>query len=245
MQGFSAVWWNDKHFRHHALPNGSVRGRDGAFQAFDEDVDTAPLLLWIPHLASTCSDKALASWIPYQHAYMLPLLCLSKFAWNVRSMQICLLQHKYAHVFVSLLHYVVFLGIGTMAAASFLTAVAWYCMGMLSGGFLLAFVFVQSHNGMEAPRGSSKGFYTTQLETTRNNSTDAFTTWFTGGLNHQIEHHMFPRLPRHNFGMVREHVRVLAEEHGLRYEELGVLESTRRVLTHLRSVGRASASQEM
>jgi fatty acid desaturase len=41
--------------------------------------------------------------------------------------------------------------------------------------------------------------------------------WFHGGLQHHIEHHMFPRLPRHSLSKVRPHVKALCEKHGLPY----------------------------
>ncbi|CAI5938912.1 unnamed protein product [Closterium sp. NIES-64] len=41
-----------------------------------------------------------------------------------------------------------------------------------------------------------KDFYTAQIVTTRNVSDGLFNDWFTGGLNKQLEHHLFPTMPR-------------------------------------------------
>ena len=41
---------------------------------------------------------------------------------------------------------------------------------------------------------------------------------FTGGLNRQIEHHLFPTLPRHNLHKAQVLVRALCSKHGLYYE---------------------------
>ncbi len=42
-----------------------------------------------------------------------------------------------------------------------------------------------------------------------------------GGLNYQIEHHLFPTLPRHNLRKVAAAVQALCEKHGLVYEHCG------------------------
>jgi hypothetical protein len=41
---------------------------------------------------------------------------------------------------------------------------------------------------------------------------------FTGGLNRQIEHHLFPTLPRHNLAKVQKLTRALCSKHGIYYE---------------------------
>jgi len=41
--------------------------------------------------------------------------------------------------------------------------------------------------------------------------------WFHGGLQHQIEHHLFPRLPRHNLRKIAPFVQALCAKHCLHY----------------------------
>ena len=57
-----------------------------------------------------------------------------------------------------------------------------------------------------------------------------------GGLNYQIEHHLFPTLPRHNLGKVQQKVQALCEKHGLVYENCGMGVGTVRVLQRLAHV---------
>ena len=59
---------------------------------------------------------------------------------------------------------------------------------------------------------------------------------FAGGLNYQIEHHLFPTLPRHNLGKVQQKVQELCEKHGLHYENCGMAVGTVRVLQRLADV---------
>jgi fatty acid desaturase len=82
---------------------------------------------------------------------------------------------------------------------------------------LLGFVFIQSHNGMEVFN-DKRDFMRAQLASTRNVSGGLFNDWFTGGLNRQIEHHLFPTLPRHNLRKAQKRVYALCSKHGLYYE---------------------------
>jgi len=56
-----------------------------------------------------------------------------------------------------------------------------------------------------------------QIESNQNVSTTFLDDWFHGGLQHHIEHHLFPRLPRHNLAKARAEVRALSEKHSLPY----------------------------
>ena len=62
--------------------------------------------------------------------------------------------------------------------------------------------------------------------------------WLTGagGLNYQIEHHLFPTLPRHNLAKVRAAVMDLCRKHGLAYESCGMAAGTVKVLRHLAEI---------
>ena len=57
-----------------------------------------------------------------------------------------------------------------------------------------------------------------------------------GGLNYQIEHHLFPRMPRPHLRHAQPLVRAHCERHGIPYTETGLFESYARGLRHLRAV---------
>jgi fatty acid desaturase len=59
-----------------------------------------------------------------------------------------------------------------------------------------------------------------------------------GGLNYQIEHHLFPNMPRPNLRRARPIIRQCCEDNGLPYSETSLLGSYRQVLHHLHTVGR-------
>jgi acyl-lipid Delta6-acetylenase / acyl-lipid (9-3)-desaturase len=71
----------------------------------------------------------------------------------------------------------------------------------------------------------------------QNITTSFLDDWFHGGLQHHIEHHLFPRLPRHSLPKVRPHVRALCEKHGLPYRSDPFLIAARDFLRSLRDQG--------
>ena len=62
-----------------------------------------------------------------------------------------------------------------------------------------------------------------------------------GGLNYQIEHHLFPSMPRHNLRKARPVVKEFCAEHGIAYEETGLVDSYGQALRHLHGVTREPA----
>lgn len=60
----------------------------------------------------------------------------------------------------------------------------------------------EQHNGMPVftmNEFQDMDFFSLQVVTGRDVKPTAFANWFTGGLNYQIEHHIFPALPRREF----------------------------------------------
>ena len=59
-----------------------------------------------------------------------------------------------------------------------------------------------------------------------------------GGLNYQIEHHLFPNMPRNNLGKVRKVVREFCHEHSVRYHETSVIGSNIEIIKCLNQASR-------
>lgn len=105
---------------------------------------------------------------------------------------------------------------------------AWYCALVYSLGFwhglgfvvvsqgfcglIMALAFAVGHNGMITyDRAATPGFFELQVTTGRDVAPTLFNAWFTGGLHYQIEHHMFPTIPRHNLAAVSKEVQVSSQ----------------------------------
>ena len=100
---------------------------------------------------------------------------------------------------------------------------------------MLALVFVQSHNGMEVYL-DDKDFVSAQIVSTRDITSTLWMDWFTGGLNYQLEHHLFPTLPRHNLGRIKGDIQSFCSRHNLNYESCDMSTGTFRVLQRLADI---------
>jgi acyl-lipid Delta6-acetylenase / acyl-lipid (9-3)-desaturase len=81
-----------------------------------------------------------------------------------------------------------------------------------------------------------KDFVSAQLVSTRNIDSSLFMDWFTGGLNFQIEHHLYPTMPRHNLRRAKPLVEAFCKRHGFMYETCGMDTGTFRVLQRLAEI---------
>ncbi|MFJ5304900.1 fatty acid desaturase [Streptomyces sp. NPDC088350] len=97
-----------------------------------------------------------------------------------------------------------------------------------------------SQKGMEIPdpNGERWGHLRRQVLTSRNIRGSALTDWFLGGLNHQIEHHLFPSMPRPNLRLAQPLVRAHCQDVGIPFVETGLVDSYRQALCRLHEVGK-------
>jgi fatty acid desaturase len=85
--------------------------------------------------------------------------------------------------------------------------------------------------------GNALDFLRKQVLTSRNVRGGRFVDFALGGLNYQIEHHLFPSMPRPNLRRAQPIVRDFCVEHGISYSQCGMLRSYSQVLRHLHAVG--------
>ena len=85
--------------------------------------------------------------------------------------------------------------------------------------------------------GDDRGFLRRQVQSSRNLSGPAFVGFLFGGLDSQIEHHLFPTMPRGNLRRARVVVRGFCAEHDIPYAEQSLVHAYRDVVLHLRTVG--------
>jgi fatty acid desaturase len=115
-------------------------------------------------------------------------------------------------------------------------------LSQVFAGLYLACVVAPNHIGMPVwPPGSALPFLDRQLLSSRNVTPNRVTDFLFGGLNYQVEHHLFPSMPRRNFGAARALVKPFCAEHGLAYTELGVVAVFRLLVRELPRVGRIEA----
>jgi hypothetical protein len=110
-------------------------------------------------------------------------------------------------------------------------------------GVHLTSVFAPNHKGMPLVVGKRPSFLVQQVVTSRNVHGPgaiggAVADFMYGGLNYQIEHHLFPNMPRLRLRASEPLVRDFCAEIGLPHVERGVIASLRDVIRALNSAGR-------
>jgi linoleoyl-CoA desaturase len=110
-----------------------------------------------------------------------------------------------------------------------LWAVAAYILFHFVFSWALAAVFQLAHLTPEMEFGGVRAgddWATHQIRTTADFATGSrLLTWYSGGLNHQIEHHLFPNVAHSHYPGLRPIVREVAARHGLRCHDLGSMPS--------------------
>lgn len=105
-------------------------------------------------------------------------------------------------------------------------------------GVYMASVFAPNHKGKPLVIGERPSFLPQQVLTSRNVRGGPIVQFLYGGLNLQIEHHLFPTMPRRHLPECRVMVRAFCAEHGLDHEEQGLIASYRSVVSALNAAGR-------
>lgn len=236
--GMSQQWWNDKHNRHHANPNH-----------IDKDPDVAAdILVWTQGQAR--GRTGLRHWITRHQAWLFfPLTTLEGFALKVSGFAAVLSrpqgrrQPRSARLLEGLtltLHLGAYLAL-LLTSMTPLQALAFVLIHQMLFGLHLGMAFAPNHKGMEMPDGTTVGkdwgHLHRQVLTSRNVRGGPVTDWLLGGLNYQIEHHLFPSMPRPHL----KHAQPLVRDHCLRlsipYTETSAVESYRQALSHMHQVG--------
>ena len=114
-------------------------------------------------------------------------------------------------------------------------------------GYYLSFFFIISHNfeGVEMfdrdnGKGAEKSFLYQQVASSSNVG-GAFLCFLNGGLNYQIEHHLFPCISHCHYPLISGHVREFCEKRKIPYVHFsGVLENVGSLVRHLEQLGYGS-----
>jgi fatty acid desaturase len=113
-------------------------------------------------------------------------------------------------------------------------AIAFIAVHQAAFSLYLGCSFAPNHKGMRLmERGCEMPFAQRQVVTARNLSGGRWVGFVFGGLNYQIEHHLFPTMPRPNLARAQEMVRAFCAENQLGYAEAGPISSFRQIVRGL------------
>ncbi len=229
LSGFSFDWWQTKHTRHHAHTNSEGKDPDIA----------AGALVYTP-AQNGRRGRFGRRFSRIQQYLLVPLLFLEALNLHVASMRALARRRDRAaliELVLLVIHGCVFF-VGPFLILSPVRATAFILVMQALFGFYLGASFLTNHVGMPTVVGSDRlGFLRRQVLTSRNLSGPSFVGFVFGGLDSQIEHHLFPTMPRANLRRARNVVRPFCAQHGIPYAEHSLWRAYRDVARHLRAVG--------
>jgi fatty acid desaturase len=226
--GMSYGYWMDKHTKHHANPNHD-----------DLDPDVTPaVLVWSTEAARNRRGR-FNRWLTRHQAWLffplLTLLGLSLKRDSINALRAGGIKRRGLEAALLALHLVAYVT-ALLVVLSPLQALAFAAVHQGLFGVYLGMTFAPNHKGMPHPTGS-EDFLRKQVLTSRNVRGGRLTDIALGGLNYQIEHHLFPAMPTPNLRRAQPIVQAYCAEIGVPYEVTGLLESYGIALRHLHEVG--------
>lgn len=246
VMGGNVYLWKHKHnVNHHSFTN---------IEGMDDDIDIKP---WI----RVHSEQKGYWYHRFQHVYWIVLYGITYLLWvYVQDFRKYFTGKIGETTFkkMSIKEHIIFwiskiLYIGAFIVLPIFT-VGW--LQMLIGylivsfvcGFVIAVVFQLAHIVEDAAFATPDSpvykidneWAVHQVQTTANFATKSkIVSWFTGGLNFQVEHHLFPRISHIHYPKINQFVRETCEQFGIDYMEYPtVLAAVRSHVVHLKQVGR-------
>ncbi|KHK99429.1 delta fatty acid desaturase [Microbacterium mangrovi] len=231
--GMSYSWWDSKHNRHHANPNRV--GKDP-----DIEVDTISFLE-----EDASRARGLRRLVTRKQGWLFfPLLTFEGFNLHFHSIRHLTSRGPVKSRWTEL-------GMLTVRFALVLTPVflflpigmAFAFIGVMSAvfGVYMGASFAPNHKGMPIIAADAKlDFFSKQVRTSRNIRGGWWATWLMGGLNYQVEHHLFPSMARPHLAKARRIVRDYCAANDVPYTETSLRRSYAIVIAYLNDVGLAA-----
>lgn len=222
--GVSFGWWVLHHGRHHSNPN---------HLELDPDITRRVAIFSRAHADRRQGWKRFV--VKHQAGLYFPLTTLDTLRMRVASIGALRrneVRHRKLEADLMIVHGILFFGtlFWVLGVGKAITFILVYHMFL---GAYLGMSFAPNHKGMPTREGDAGSWLERQVVTSRNLRPGPLTDFLYGGLNYQIEHHLFPTMPRNNFKRARPIVRDFCLAHGLPYVETGTRESLRAILDHL------------
>ncbi|XP_064144014.1 acyl-CoA (8-3)-desaturase isoform X1 [Loxodonta africana] len=231
LKGAPASWWNHLHFQHHAKPN--------CFRK-DPDINMHPFFFALGKILSVELGKQKKKYMPYnhQHKYFFligpPALLPLYFQWYI--FYFVVQRKKWVDLAWMITFYVriVLTYMPLLGLKGFLGL--FFMVRFLESNWFV-WVTQMNHIPMHIDHDRNRDWVSTQLQATCNVHKSFFNDWFSGHLNFQIEHHLFPTMPRHNYHKVAPLVQSLCAKYGIEYQSKPLLSAFADIVHSLKESG--------
>jgi fatty acid desaturase len=230
--GISYSWWMTKHTRHHANPN--TVGKDP-----DIEVDTISFLE-----EDAAKRTGIMAKITERQGYLFfPLLMFEGLNLHGRSIGTLFgkgkIDGRAKELTFLAVRFTVYLGL-VFWLLPFGMAVAFLGVQLAVFGVYMGASFAPNHKGMPIIEPGIKVDFLSRQVLTSRNIEGTGTTAFMGGLNYQVEHHLFPNMPRPHLRKAAAIVREHCATENIPYTQTTLMRSYAIVIAYLNRVGLAA-----
>lgn len=230
-KGALSWWWKSRHNRHHAKTN---------MIKLDPDMHVEPLFSFSDDLVTETKWKPwrrFVPFLPYQKFYWFVFgpPAVTTFLFFYENMVFGIKRGRVADLFAVLLFFLRFDIVYTSIVSPIQVVILYALMRFIESHW---FTWVTSMNHLPLPKklDPRDDWVTLQLTGTQNVTSGLFEDWFTGFLNYQIEHHLFPNMPRHSYPVVTDRVKALCIKHNISYNETTIWNSFVEIVDKLDTV---------
>ena len=228
--GMSYSWWVEKHNAHHSRPNQL---------GMDPDLEV-PFL----NLDGTEDPEQMGRVRRFAAKYLAFLFfpALMMVSLGLQSSSVSFLFHKKSRYrllewFLIIAHFVGYLAL-IFWCLGIWQAIVFIIIHQALTGLYLGSILAPNQKGMPIlEKESSYDFLHRQVLTSRNVYAHPLTDFWYGGLNYQIEHHLFPSMARNKLKEAQSVVRAFCQEQTIPYHETTGLQSFAEILSYLHSMG--------
>jgi fatty acid desaturase len=225
--GISIAWWKRSHNVHHIVCNSVEHDPDIQHMpvfAVDSSIFNGYFSTF--HAREMVFDPLCRFLVAYQHFLYYPIMGLARFNLYAQSWILLLSSQK---VHFKTLEIIALLGFNAwyLYVLSYIPTWGQWWAYLIISHFVSGLLHVQitlSHFPLEifsghpyTPGNENDEWWHLQLRTTMDIDCSPWMDWFHGGLQFQIEHHLFPRIPRHNLRKVMPYVKELSKKHNIPY----------------------------
>ncbi|QAY58782.1 acyl-CoA desaturase [Microbacterium protaetiae] len=231
--GMSYSWWDSKHSRHHANPNKVDKDPDiqvDTISFLDEDAAQA---------------RGIRRMITRRQGWLFfPLLTFEGLNLHRLSLQHLFargpVKGRWTELGMLAIRFTVYL-VPVFLLLPLGMAFAFLGVQLAVFGVYMGASFAPNHKGMPVIAPDAKlDFFSKQVRTSRNVGGGWWATWLMGGLNYQVEHHLFPNMPRPHLARAREIVIEQCRTLNVPYVETSLWRSYAIVIAYLNRVGLAA-----
>jgi len=231
--GISSKWWRDEHNEHHCFTNTVEKGVNRSDPQNHEEI-------WTPHeiFNEFFRSSVWKNILPYQYLYALPMLV------GIGRIAICANAYKREsrphELFVIALHWSILVGaLYSQFNGSMLGWLA-FCLWCSSWEGILHMQLIFSHMSTQYHEKKVTkfiGFAQWQVEATYDIDDHWCFDWFHGGLNLHSVHHLWPRMPRHNYRRAKRLLELACKRHGVAMKNISSINLVRLNIQHLKKTG--------